>query len=704
MMFQRREMQFRDSVLVRVLMMLSLLMSASGLMVSCQAAPSAPGAWEPAGWGGGGLFWSAVFDPTRPGVIYMGGDVAGVYKTDDNGRHWRLINNGLSSYAVYSLAVAPSVPNLVYAGTTGGVCRSTDGGEHWQALPETVKLGINAQREKSVRALAVDPRDGNVVYAGTPAGKIFKTADGGQTWRQVYECLPVGQVSAVAVSPRRPATVLAATTNGVILSRDGGATWKNAVGPGSAASVAIAPTDPNIFYAGAGNVYKSTDGGETWNACGAGIDPKAPVVEVAVSPKNAQTVCCIATQGWSGHFYASADGGQTWKETNRLRADIDADPTLPEEAEIKNAGTEPLSKPTNLAISPVDPAQMIIAANWRPCVSEDGGRSWSERDHGADISVVYDIRFSGPRVYAGAMDEGVLTSADGGAHWRQLWPRAWDKNLSGHDWRLAVWNQGATDRILSTCSPWDAPGDRVVISEDGGKTFSVVSDGLPETRPTANTMWGQGYLRALAPDPHHPNVVYAGIDGDVAAGKSAGGIFKSEDGGLHWKALPNQPPSRRMFFALAVDPTDSRRLYWGTCGADGGLYRSDDAGASWTRVFQQETWIFNVLVTPSGVIYCPGQNLWRSADHGQTWTQLTHGSDGQIVGLEVDPRDEKTLWISSTTWDESDHGWVHKTVDSGATWTDITANLPYRKPLILRFNPAANELWAGGVGLFKIKQ
>lgn len=703
MALSRNGTQGSTSTVLRALLisLAGLLMSMAGLTAPpCAAAPAA--AWEPAGWGGGGLFWSAAFDPTRPGVLYMGGDVAGVYKTEDDGRHWRMINNGLSSYAVYSLAVAPGVSNLVYAGTTNGACRSADGGEHWQALPETGKLGITAQRNKSVRALAVDPTDGNVVFAGTPTGKIFKTTDGGQTWRQVYECKPAGSVSAVAISPRRPSTILGATTNGVVLSRDGGATWHLAAGPGSANSVAASAADPNILFAAAGGVYKSVDGGETWNACGAGIDPKAQVVEIAASPKDAQSVSCIASAGWNGHFYASADGGKTWTEANRLKPNLDADPAPPDDADGKS-GTVGLSKVTNLAISPADPKRLFIAANWRPCFSEDGGRTWAERDQGADISVVYDIRFSGPRAYVGVMDEGVLTSADDGARWRQLWPRAYDKNLSGHDWRLAVWNKGATDRILSTCSPWDAPSDRVVISEDGGKTFTVVTQGLPEKRPTANTMWGQGYLRALAPDPNNPNIVYAGIDGDPSPGKG-GGIFKSEDGGLHWQALPNQPPSRRMFFALAVDPTDSRRLYWGTCGADGGLYRSEDAGASWTRVFQQETWIFNVLVTRTGTVYCPGGNLWRSADHGQTWTPLTRGNDGQIVGLEVDPRDDKTLWISSTTWDDSAHGAVRKTVDGGATWTDITGNLPYRKPLILRFNPATNELWAGGVGLFKIKQ
>jgi hypothetical protein len=74
------------------------------------------------------------------------------------------------------------------------------------------------------------------------------------------------------------------------------------------------------------------------------------------------------------------------------------------------------------------------------------------------------------------------------------------------------------------------------------------------------------------------------------------------------------------------------------------------------------------------------------------------------VGLEVDPRDENTLWISRVTWGAQAAGGVYKTSDGGATWQEITGDLPYCKPTILRFQPATRELWAGGVGLFKIKQ
>src|SRR5690606_32239425 len=120
-----------------------------------------------------------------------------------------------------------------------------------------------------------------------------------------------------------------------------------------------------------------------------------------------------------------------------------------------------------------------------------------------------------------------------------------------------------------------------------------------------NVMWDRGYARALAVDPNDPQTIYLGIDGDPepARNHAGGGVFKSTDGGKTWQQLPDQPTSRRMFFGLAVDPTDSRRLYWGACNENGGVYRSDDGGATWQYVFDKEKWVFNLAVGPSGEVY-----------------------------------------------------------------------------------------------------
>ena len=111
------------------------------------------------------------------------------------------------------------------------------------------------------------------------------------------------------------------------------------------------------------------------------------------------------------------------------------------------------------------------------------------------------------------------------------------------------------------------------------------------------------------------------------------------------------------------------------------------------------------MVAPDGTIYGCGKNLWKSADHGTTWTSVSKFSDERTVcGIEVDPRNLKTIWISRLTWDGTSNGSINKTIDGGATWSDITGNIPLDKPQILRFNPETRELWAAGTTLNKLKQ
>ena len=159
-----------------------------------------------------------------------------------------------------------------------------------------------------------------------------------------------------------------------------------------------------------------------------------------------------------------------------------------------------------------------------------------------------------------------------------------------------------------------------------------------------------------------------------------------------------------MFFGLAVDPTDSKRLYWAACGANGGLHRSEDGGETW-RPVSGELALQRPWSPADGTVYAPGKNLWRSTDHGKTWKQFTKLEDrSRSSAMERRSRDPNTMWFTATTWGSDarrrrlqDHRWRrHLAGDHRRP--------PYRKPMVLRFNPATNELWAGGVGLYKIKQ
>ncbi len=857
---------------------------------SLAATSTSDAEWEHAGWGGGGYYYAAAFHPTRDGVIYLAGDVGGVYKTEDHGRNWRIINKGLVDYAVFSLAVDPSNPDTVYAATVGGLCKSTDAGESWQLLPQAgpKELAIIGKKKKSIRSVAVVPSDGNIIFAGTPNGKVFRSKDGGQFWKEVYQVavkgaeegrlrlqfgkandnyfggmwtklsfpenvnpadavgfgmnfkgdgstpskgffvylkgpgfsyrsrnlnglladtdardviltaedfsidpefakkhpakaaeapatpdwskidrvdlscvgdLPreqhvasissffiaatqtidgqagsvakpviiptkvlsnnskpskygnlrigdpvVGSVYSVAVSPVDPTRVIAATdSNGLVLSSDQGNSWVRLETPQKASGVAFDPQHANVVYGTffSDGVWKSVDYGKTWSRLEEGISDKVSLLEVAVSPTNSQDVYVVGADGWNGAFYRSEDGGNTWANSSKTRPDYVWNPTLPESGKVVSMSTV-----TNVTINPANPEQLFTSANWRCSFSEDGGVTWEERIKGADISCITDIQFVGDRVYVSVMDEGTLMSSDNGNSWRQLWPMKYEANLSGHNWRVRVDQIEGQDRIISTASPWGGEYPQlVVVSEDGGKTYQATKAGLPDYQISANTMWGRGYPRALAVDPSNPQIVYMGIDGDPTPGKNGGGVFKSVDGGYTWDQLKNQPGSRRMYYGLAIDPTNPQRIFWAGFGSKGGVYRSEDAGESWQRVFRKDQYLFNLKATADGVIYAGGKELYRSTDQGKTWQTLTNFKNNRsIVGIEVHPEDPNTIWISANVWSNAADGAIYKSIDGGSSWQDMTGDIPYNRPQILRYNPLTRELWVGYVGLYKIKQ
>lgn len=681
-------------------------------------APAVPAvaaaSWESVGWGGGGHLVSCAFHPTRDGVVYMGGDVNGFFKSEDYGKHFRICNDGLSNYAGYAMTVDAKRPDTVYLGTTGGINRSRDAGESWTFLPKTGPKELNlTYRVRGIHPLEVDAASG-ALLVGTATGAIFRSADEGDSWQQVH-------TPPAVVAPAKPAAIVSLTSSAqrafavtsaavLLTSADGGATWAVTAGPQGVNY--IAPTgDAMRLYAACGKegIATSVDAGVTWTMQRTGLDAKDEPFELVVDPTDPAIAHAIARgPGVGGAVLRTADGGATWSRVKVMERDLKANPTLPEEAGPGSATKAWFSKPTDIAIDPRNPSRLFIAADWRSAGSSDAGATWQERDGGADMTCVHDIRFLDGTAYVTAMDEGLLMSPDQGATWNQLAPRKWSKEVSGHQWRVLP--QKLPDgrvRVVSLSSPWDAPGNRVLLSEDGGASFTVISEGLPAERPKPNTMWGQGYARALAADPRDPSVLYLGIDGDPdpAIGSTGGGIFKSTDGGRRWQQLAAQPGSRRMLYGLAVDPTDSKRLFWGGCKDNGGLWRSEDGGASWQLVFSKEDWVFNLMVTADGTVYCPGKQLWRSTDHGTTWTQVSNFTEGgAIVGLEQHPTQPDTLWVSRVGWGDAPTGRISKTTDGGATWQDITGDIPHRNALVLRYDPVSSYLWAGCVGLYRLKQ
>ena len=239
--------------------------------------------------------------PGDPKTYYAGAASGGVWKSVDGGISWKSIFDEQPAQSIGSLAIAPSDPSVVWAGTGetfirsnvslgNGIYKSTDAGMTWtnMGLEKTGRIG----------RIVIDPRDPNIVFAATmghsygpqPERGVFRTRDGGNTWEKVLFVDENTGASDIAMDPNNSQILIAGTWqmeiktwgkfsggpgSGVFMSRDGGTTWKPITGRGlpdpplGKIAVAIAPSNSNRMYAlietgGRGTLWRSEDGGGTW--------------------------------------------------------------------------------------------------------------------------------------------------------------------------------------------------------------------------------------------------------------------------------------------------------------------------------------------------------------------------------------------------------------------------------------------------------
>lgn len=234
---------------------------------------------------GGGLISAIAVAPSNPDIVYAGTNGT-VFKSINGGAFWTVVNNSFSGGGYPTiLAVDPQNPDLVYM-DYNGLSISRDGGTTWSVALEFGQI-------YSVAALVFDPLDHNTVYAA--GAGVWKSTDAGVSWTQ----LATNSVAALTIyhtDAAQPAILYAVTgATNVSKSTDGGATWSASitVGPYSMVSLAVDPTNPDIVYAGdSSDLYRSADGGTTWtkiydalNASGTklAILPQQPSVLYAIS-------------------------------------------------------------------------------------------------------------------------------------------------------------------------------------------------------------------------------------------------------------------------------------------------------------------------------------------------------------------------------------------------------------------------------------
>jgi len=258
---------------------------------------------------------SLAMDPSNPSVLYAGTNQGGVYKTTDGGAHWSSVSNGLPGlFVITHIVIDPHNTQTLYLSTYGmGVYKTTDGGAHWNA----VNNGFPTN--KFMYALAIDPVNSQTLYAGFLNYGIYKTTDGGAHWSSVGTSnVQHKSVLSIAIDPHNTQTVYLSTyVSGIYKTTDGGVHWSsisNSLPVGGIYALTIDRTDTQTVYAGIyhNNVYKTTDGGAHWVQVRHGV-ATATVKCIAINPLSAQKVYA-GTYGRG--VLKTEDGGANWATMN----------------------------------------------------------------------------------------------------------------------------------------------------------------------------------------------------------------------------------------------------------------------------------------------------------------------------------------------------------------------------------------------------
>jgi photosystem II stability/assembly factor-like uncharacterized protein len=534
--------------------------------------------------------------PAAPQVVFTGTGTD-LYRSSDGGVHW--LHTGFGR-PVAAFALAPSAPDRIYATDGQAVLLSVDGGTTWTRID----AGLPSDQALAYSALAVAAGNPLRAYLGS-AHEIFVTVDGGTSWSG--SVLPgVSQVFAIVADPQRPRRAFAATDAGVFVIAGGATAWTRVQGlpAGGYSTLAAAPASPGTFYAATdrsrGRLWRSTDGGVTWNL----VMANGPFTALAVDPRRSRQVFAAVTPGGVWH---SRDGGASW-----LPPGPGLDAPAVEELALDPHAPGVFQARARL-VPPADPADGLPTGLVRR--SADGGASWQETGLGPVQRLAADPS-AGGAFYALLQPTGLaagvlpaspatalLHTGDGGASWQPAGTipfAALDVAVAASDPRTLV-------AVGYTLAPTGGPCPSALCSPsigksgDGGATWSILdstllvpSDGPPQ-------------LVRIAPG--DARVIYV----------AAANLVRSDDGGASWTALAFQPLTD-----LALDPRKQLLLYG---VAQGVALGSTDGGATWLPLGAglPAGGVRSLALdpfSPTGLFAATAQGAYASTDGGGSWSLL----------------------------------------------------------------------------------
>lgn len=639
-------------------------------------------------------------------TYYFGATGGGVWKTTDAGKVWKNVSDGFFGGSIGAVAVSEWDPNVVYVGggevtvrgnvSHGeGMWKSTDAGATWK------HTGLADSRH--IPRVRIHPKNPDLVYAAvlghlfgpSETRGVYRSKDGGATWDRVLFVSPeVGAVD-LTFDPTNPRILYASTWrvrrtpyslesggpgSGLWKSTDGGDRWTEISthkgmpkAPLGIIGVTVSPTDPQNVYAiveaALGGVFRSRDGGQTWQLTSASRELRQRAwyyTRIYADPKDAEIVYVANV-----NFHRSKDGGKTFEEIESNHGDHH-----------------------DLWIAPEDPQRMILADDGGAAVSLDGGATWSTLDN-QPTAQLYRVSFDNAfpfRLLAGQQDNSALRIRHRSFAGRGIGEQDWEPTAGGESGTIV-----ADPRDPDVVYGGSYDGLLVRINHRTGEVRQI------DIWPDNPMGWGAAELRyrfqwnyPLLFSPHDPTRLYA----------AANVLFETRDEGATWKAispdLTRNDKSKQGSSGGPITQDNTSVEYYGTIfaagesplqkgviwtGSDDGLvHLSRDGGASWKNVTPKglPEWAQINSLEPSpfepGGLYLAATRyksddfrpyLYATHDWGATWTRIDKGIDPEHFTrvIRADPV-RKGLLFAGT-----ERG-VYASYDDGASWQKANLNLP----------------------------
>jgi photosystem II stability/assembly factor-like uncharacterized protein len=631
-----------------------------------------PGVWAPLGprpianeyWSGNanasGRVVSVAVHPTNTATVYIGSASGGVWKTTDSGMNWAPITDELSTLNHGSIAIDPSNPDTIYAGTGeyttssggDGLFRSLDAGATWSRIGTATQVGSNCSK------VAVDPADSQRIYVTGTAGFVRST-DGGNSWSTRLS----GSCSDMVVNPAQPQTIFVARHgDGVYRSLDGGNTITELTSglPLTGARrivLAIAQSNPQVVYAAYANsgggllgLYKTTNGGDTWvrlNNTPNFPDPQAWYdMCIAVDPANENIVYAggvFPTYAEAG-IIRTTDGGNSWSDITiaggtQVHPDIQTltvagntlwvgcdggvwKTTSPGVSWTNCNATLTLTQNYQIALNPNNPAQIIGGTQDNGTVQRMSSDTWPQIFTGDGGYAAYDPTLT-TRRYVTYVYLSIYRLSSGPA-----------ANISG------PWGSDAREFISPMVMDPGSPTTLVAGSNRVWRTANA--SGTPTWTALSTTSVAAGAsLTSVAVAPGAPNTIYAGGSNGRIGVTTTGTTWLDRSGGLSSAEVSD----------FCIDPLNPGTCYVSFAAASGTrIARTDNHGQNWTNLTGTlpsgarakalaVDWRFN----PPMLYVGTGSGVYVSNNHGATWVK--DGADlpnVNIGDLQID-RTHNTL-------------------------------------------------------------